>query len=151
VYRLVSTAWPNKKQAPEESHTSRTAFPARAVSIKLRVDKLDAGLAVGLPDASRGSSILFANAGIAEGAPLAEITEEHFDRHFDINVIVRIVGSPARDQATACLQVLALHGASLEAGAIVTVEPGRIRVRPPEGARSAPRTKADHAAVRSRL
>jgi NAD(P)-dependent dehydrogenase (short-subunit alcohol dehydrogenase family) len=30
--------------------------------------------------------ILFANAGIAEGAPLGEITEEHFDRHFDINV-----------------------------------------------------------------
>ena len=30
--------------------------------------------------------ILFANAGIAEGAPLAEITEEHFDRQFDINV-----------------------------------------------------------------
>ena len=30
--------------------------------------------------------ILFANAGIAEGAPLGEITEEQFDRHFDINV-----------------------------------------------------------------
>lgn len=30
--------------------------------------------------------ILFANAGIAEGAPLTEITEEHFDRHFGINV-----------------------------------------------------------------
>jgi NAD(P)-dependent dehydrogenase (short-subunit alcohol dehydrogenase family) len=30
--------------------------------------------------------ILFANAGIAEGARLGEITEEHFDRHFDINV-----------------------------------------------------------------
>jgi NAD(P)-dependent dehydrogenase (short-subunit alcohol dehydrogenase family) len=30
--------------------------------------------------------ILFANAGIAEGAPLTEITEEHFDRQFDINV-----------------------------------------------------------------
>jgi NAD(P)-dependent dehydrogenase (short-subunit alcohol dehydrogenase family) len=30
--------------------------------------------------------ILFANAGIAEGAPLTEITEEQFDRHFDINV-----------------------------------------------------------------
>ena len=30
--------------------------------------------------------ILFANAGIAEGAPLGEITEEHFDRQFAINV-----------------------------------------------------------------
>jgi NAD(P)-dependent dehydrogenase (short-subunit alcohol dehydrogenase family) len=30
--------------------------------------------------------ILFANAGIAESAPLGEITEEHFDRQFDINV-----------------------------------------------------------------
>jgi NAD(P)-dependent dehydrogenase (short-subunit alcohol dehydrogenase family) len=30
--------------------------------------------------------VLFANAGIAEGAALGEITEEHFDRHFDINV-----------------------------------------------------------------
>lgn len=30
--------------------------------------------------------ILFANAAIAEGAPLEAITEVHFDRHFDINV-----------------------------------------------------------------
>jgi NAD(P)-dependent dehydrogenase (short-subunit alcohol dehydrogenase family) len=30
--------------------------------------------------------ILYANAGIAEGAPLSEVTEEHFDRQFDINV-----------------------------------------------------------------
>jgi NAD(P)-dependent dehydrogenase (short-subunit alcohol dehydrogenase family) len=30
--------------------------------------------------------ILFANAAVAEGAPLGAITEEHFDRHFDINV-----------------------------------------------------------------
>jgi len=30
--------------------------------------------------------VLFANAGIAEVAPLAEISEEFFDRHFDINV-----------------------------------------------------------------
>jgi NAD(P)-dependent dehydrogenase (short-subunit alcohol dehydrogenase family) len=30
--------------------------------------------------------ILFANAAIAEGAPLGHITEEHVDRHFDINV-----------------------------------------------------------------
>ena len=30
--------------------------------------------------------MLFANVGIAEAAPLTEITEEFFDRHFDINV-----------------------------------------------------------------
>jgi NAD(P)-dependent dehydrogenase (short-subunit alcohol dehydrogenase family) len=30
--------------------------------------------------------ILFANAGIAESAPLGEISEEHFDRQFGINV-----------------------------------------------------------------
>jgi NAD(P)-dependent dehydrogenase (short-subunit alcohol dehydrogenase family) len=30
--------------------------------------------------------ILFANAGIAEGAPLGAITEDQFDRHFGINV-----------------------------------------------------------------
>src|SRR5262249_49811445 len=29
--------------------------------------------------------VLFANAGVAEGARLGEITEEHFDRIFDIN------------------------------------------------------------------
>ncbi len=36
--------------------------------------------------------------------------------------IVRIVNLAAREQATACLQVLALHGDLLEAGAIVTVD-----------------------------
>ena len=45
--------------------------------------------------------------------------------------IVRIVDFAARDQAGACLQVLALHGADLAVGALITVEPGRIRVRPP--------------------
>jgi NAD(P)-dependent dehydrogenase (short-subunit alcohol dehydrogenase family) len=30
--------------------------------------------------------ILFANAAIAEGAPLGSITESHFDRHFNVNV-----------------------------------------------------------------
>jgi NAD(P)-dependent dehydrogenase (short-subunit alcohol dehydrogenase family) len=30
--------------------------------------------------------ILFANASVAEGAPLGAITEEHFDKHFGINV-----------------------------------------------------------------
>jgi len=30
--------------------------------------------------------VLFANAAVAEGAPLGSISEEHFDKHFDINV-----------------------------------------------------------------
>jgi NAD(P)-dependent dehydrogenase (short-subunit alcohol dehydrogenase family) len=33
--------------------------------------------------------ILFANAGIGEFAPLGQITEEHFDKQFDINVRAR--------------------------------------------------------------
>lgn len=46
--------------------------------------------------------------------------------------IVRLVDIAARKQASLCLQVLAQHREELQAGAIVTVEPGRIRVRPPE-------------------
>ncbi len=30
--------------------------------------------------------ILFANAAFAQAAPLGQVTEEHFDRHFDVNV-----------------------------------------------------------------
>jgi predicted nuclease of predicted toxin-antitoxin system len=46
--------------------------------------------------------------------------------------IVRLVGFRARQQASACLQVLAVYGQELQAGAIVTMEPGRLRIRPPE-------------------
>lgn len=46
--------------------------------------------------------------------------------------IVRLVNIPARQQANVCLQVLTTHGKSLEAGAIVTAEPGRLRIRPSE-------------------
>jgi predicted nuclease of predicted toxin-antitoxin system len=45
--------------------------------------------------------------------------------------IVRLVDHSATRQAVVCLHVLTLHGAALEAGAIVTAEPGRLRVRPP--------------------
>jgi predicted nuclease of predicted toxin-antitoxin system len=48
--------------------------------------------------------------------------------------IIRIVGFSARHQAVACAQVIAFHGEALGAGAIVTVEPDRIRLRPPAGA-----------------
>ena len=41
--------------------------------------------------------------------------------------ILRLANFPARQQARACLRVLGLHGAELEAGAIVTAEPGVVR------------------------
>jgi predicted nuclease of predicted toxin-antitoxin system len=47
--------------------------------------------------------------------------------------ILRLVGISARQQAAVCLQVLARHEADFSAGAIVTAEPGRLRIRlPPE-------------------
>lgn len=44
--------------------------------------------------------------------------------------IVRLVDWSARQQATICLRVLALHGEELVSGAIVTADPGRLRIRP---------------------
>jgi predicted nuclease of predicted toxin-antitoxin system len=46
--------------------------------------------------------------------------------------ILRLVNLPARQQALVCLRVLALHGEHLQSGAIITAEPGRLRVRPAE-------------------
>lgn len=46
--------------------------------------------------------------------------------------IIRIVGGTARRHAAVCLQVLSRHGDDLAAGAIVTAEPGRLRVRLPD-------------------
>lgn len=46
--------------------------------------------------------------------------------------IVRLVSISANQQVPMCLRVLALHGAELGSGAIVTAEPGRLRLRPPE-------------------
>lgn len=43
--------------------------------------------------------------------------------------IIRLVGVRVGEQARVCLAVLARYGGELEAGAIVTVEPGRVRVR----------------------
>jgi len=45
--------------------------------------------------------------------------------------IVRLVGIPALRQGSACAEVLERYGATLAAGAIVTVERGRTRVRAP--------------------
>lgn len=44
--------------------------------------------------------------------------------------VIRLAILPAVQQARFCLMVLARYGLELQAGAIVTIEPGRIRVRP---------------------
>lgn len=44
--------------------------------------------------------------------------------------ILRIVGFGVMQQAGVCAQVLGLHGEELSCGAIVTAEPGRLRIRP---------------------
>lgn len=46
--------------------------------------------------------------------------------------IIRLANFGARQQAAACLEVLARHGDELRTGAIVTAEPGSLRVRPPD-------------------
>lgn len=45
--------------------------------------------------------------------------------------ILRLVNFSARQQAVICLHVLQLHGEDLAAGALVTAEPGRLRIRHP--------------------
>jgi predicted nuclease of predicted toxin-antitoxin system len=44
--------------------------------------------------------------------------------------IVRLVDFRGNDQGTVCLKILELYGEELQRGAIITVEHGRIRVRP---------------------
>ena len=46
--------------------------------------------------------------------------------------ILRLVDWSARHQAAACLIALDRYGDALLSGAIVTAEPSRIRIRPPE-------------------
>lgn len=43
--------------------------------------------------------------------------------------IVRLVNISARFQARVCIDVLTVHGADLALGAILTAEPGRMRIR----------------------
>ncbi|MDD5307519.1 MAG: DUF5615 family PIN-like protein [Deltaproteobacteria bacterium] len=45
--------------------------------------------------------------------------------------IVRLVGLGAREQGGLCVWAIKAHADELGDGAIVTVEPGRIRIRPP--------------------
>jgi len=48
--------------------------------------------------------------------------------------IVRLVGFSARAQASTCIQILDRYRKGLAAGGIVTVQPGRVRLRPGKGA-----------------
>jgi predicted nuclease of predicted toxin-antitoxin system len=48
--------------------------------------------------------------------------------------IVRLVNIRAKEQAIVCEAVLAKHGDELLRGAIVTAEPGRLRIHPPPDA-----------------
>jgi predicted nuclease of predicted toxin-antitoxin system len=43
--------------------------------------------------------------------------------------IIRLVNLRARQQASVCLRVINLHGEDLKTGAIITVEPNRLRIR----------------------
>jgi predicted nuclease of predicted toxin-antitoxin system len=43
--------------------------------------------------------------------------------------IIRLVNLRARQQASVCLRVIDLHGEDLKTGAIITVEPNRLRIR----------------------
>jgi predicted nuclease of predicted toxin-antitoxin system len=47
--------------------------------------------------------------------------------------IVRLVNLRAAQQATVCQRVLELHGDELQAGAIITAEAGRLRIRAASG------------------
>lgn len=46
--------------------------------------------------------------------------------------VLRLVNFSARRQGLVCQHVIALHGKELESGAIITAEPGRLRLRLPE-------------------
>ncbi|WP_437677135.1 DUF5615 family PIN-like protein [Sorangium sp. So ce131] len=47
--------------------------------------------------------------------------------------VVRLVDIPSRQQGDACAEVLARFGDELQAGAIVTLDTRRVRIRPPPG------------------
>lgn len=47
--------------------------------------------------------------------------------------IIRLVDIPARQHGARCVEVLERYGSELDAGAIVTAERGRTRIRPKHG------------------
>jgi predicted nuclease of predicted toxin-antitoxin system len=46
--------------------------------------------------------------------------------------ILRLVNFSAKQQGIVCLRVIEGYGKVLQSGAIITAEPGRIRIRPPD-------------------
>ena len=46
--------------------------------------------------------------------------------------IIRLVNLAARKQGVVCQRVIDMYGPELQTGAIVTAEPGRLRIRPSE-------------------
>jgi predicted nuclease of predicted toxin-antitoxin system len=46
--------------------------------------------------------------------------------------ILRLVNLAARQQGPVCLRILESHGADLQAGAIITADGQRLRIRPPD-------------------
>ena len=75
-----------------------------------------------LSRASRESRIL-----VTLDKDFGELAIVHGQRHAGI---LRLVNLSTRQQAGACLQALTRFGTDLEAGAIITAEPGRLRIRP---------------------
>jgi predicted nuclease of predicted toxin-antitoxin system len=49
--------------------------------------------------------------------------------------IVRLVSFSSKLQGIVCLNTIERYGPELQSGAIITVEPGRIRIRPPDTSR----------------
>jgi predicted nuclease of predicted toxin-antitoxin system len=90
---------------------------------------------VGQWDEDPGDEEILARA-LAEGRVLVTLDKDFgelvFARRLPHGGVLRLVNFPARQQARACLHVLSLHGTDLEAGAMVTAEPGVLRIRLPD-------------------
>lgn len=46
--------------------------------------------------------------------------------------ILRLVNLSAKQQGSVCLRVIDAYAQELQSGAIITAEPGRVRIRPPD-------------------
>jgi predicted nuclease of predicted toxin-antitoxin system len=46
--------------------------------------------------------------------------------------LLRVANTAAQQQSGAILNVLRRYGAELQGGAVITAEPGRVRIRPPD-------------------